>query len=607
MAEGYKSRHTGAAIDNAIDRVERVPAAENDKYLHINASGEPEWSSIVVDDAMSSSSENPVQNKVVKSYVDSLASTALQRKIVAALPVQDIEMNVVYMILKQDGEAGDFYNEYMYINNQWELIGSTQMKVDGALSLVSENPVQNKVVTAALNEKLSKAEFEELSDDLELSSERIPGGSNLGSITINEDVWNIPEVVVDDELSDVSENPVQNKVVKAAIDAHTIPIDSEISAVSENPVQNKVIKAALDLKLSKEEFEEFADEFELSATKVSGAPDLGSITVGEDSWNIPEIVVDDALSDVSENPVQNKVVKAAIDAHTIPVDSEISAVSENPVQNKVIKAALDLKLSKEEFEQFSESFTMSTERVQGGSDLGSITIGEDSWNIPNPPAITVDDEMSDVSENPVQNKVVKAALDAQKVSVDSALSASSENPVQNKVIKAALDLKANASEIDPLSLTVSTTRSSDPSALNAQSFTLDDGTTETIYNLPQEVVVDDALSASSENPVQNKVVKAALDLKANASEINAMSVVFSDSKSSASGAIELKSFTVTQGGVDTIYNLPEGGVVDSEMSSTSENPVQNKVIYAALQNVPSTTDVQSMIDTAIQGAINSNY
>ena len=410
MAEGYKSRHTGAAIDNAVGRVERVPAAENDKYLHINASGEPEWSSIVVDDAMSSSSENPVQNKVVKSYIDSLASTALQRKIVTALPVQDIETNVVYMILKQDGEAGDFYNEYMYINNQWELIGSTQMRVDSALSLVSENSVQNKVVTAALNDKLSKTEFEELSDGFKLSSERIPGGLNLGSITVNEDAWNIPEVVADNALSDVSENPVQNKVVKAA-------------------------------------------------------------------------------------------------------------------------------------------------------------------------------------------------LDAQKVTVDSDLNASSENPVQNKVIKAALDLKANAAEIDPLSLTVSTTRSDDPSALSAQSFTLDDGTTETIYNLPREIVVDATLSASSENPVQNKVITAALDSKANASEINAMS----ENKSPASSAVELKSFTVTQGGVDTIYNLPEGGIVDSEMSSTSENPVQNKVIYAALQNVPSTSDVQSMIDTAIQGAINSNY
>ena len=107
------------------------------------------------DDTMSSSSENPVQNKVVKSYIDGLASTALQRKIVTALPVQDIETNVVYMILKQDGAAGDFYNEYMYINNQWELIGSTQMKVDSALSLVSDNSMQNQVIYVAPQNMLS--------------------------------------------------------------------------------------------------------------------------------------------------------------------------------------------------------------------------------------------------------------------------------------------------------------------------------------------------------------------------------------------------------------------------------------------------------------------
>ena len=509
MAEGYKSRHTGAAIDNAVGRVERVPAAENDKYLHINASGEPEWSSIVVDDAMSSSSENPVQNKVVKSYIDGLASTALQRKIVTALPVQDIETNVVYMILKQDGEVGDFYNEYMYINNQWELIGSTQMRVDSALSLVSENSVQNKVVTAALNEKLSKTEFEELSDGFKLSSERIPGGLNLGSITVNEDAWNIPEVVADNALSDVSENPVQNKVVKAALDAQKVTVDSDLNASSENPVQNKVIKAALDLKANAAEIDPLS--LTVSTTRSNDPSAL----------NAQSFILDDGTTETIYNLPRE-----------VLVDATLNASSENSVQNKVVTAALNEKLSKTEFEELSDGFKLSSERIPGGLNLGSITVNEDAWNIPE---VVADNALSDVSENPVQNKVVKAALDAQKVTVDSDLNASSENPVQNKVITAALDSKANASEI------------------------------------------------------------------------NAMSVVFSENKSTASSAIELKSFTVTQGGVDTTYNLPESSVVDSEMSSTSENPVQNKVIYAALQNVPSTSDVQSMIDTAIQGAINRNY
>ena len=98
-----------------------------------------------------------------------------------------------------------------------------------------------------------------------------------------------------------------------------------------------------------------------------------------------------------------------------------------------------------------------------------------------------DSELSDESENAVQNKVIKGVIDtinATLVSIqeyDSALSSSSENAVQNKVIKDAID-------------TINT-------AL------------ETIQQY------DSALSASSENAVQNKVVKAAIDLKADSSAL----------------------------------------------------------------------------------------
>ena len=51
--------------------------------------------------------------------------------------------------------------------------------------------------------------------------------------------------------------------------------------------------------------------------------------------------------------------------------------------------------------------------------------------------------------------------------------------------------------------------------------------------------------------------------------------------------------------------------IDTAMSSTSTNPVQNKVITAAIQNavaeMPSTSDVQTMIDNAITGTINRGY
>ena len=88
----------------------------------------------------------------------------------------------------------------------------------------------------------------------------------------------------------------------------TVTVDSELSTTSENPVQNKVIKAALD--------------------------------------NIPSITVDDSLSTTSENPVQNKVIKAALDnIPGVTVDDSLSTTSENPVQNKVITNALADKLT----------------------------------------------------------------------------------------------------------------------------------------------------------------------------------------------------------------------------------------------------------------------
>ena len=49
---------------------------------------------------------------------------------------------------------------------------------------------------------------------------------------------------------------------------------------------------------------------------------------------------DSALSATSTNPVQSKVIKAAIDAKTFPVDTALSTTSTNAVQNKVVAAAI---------------------------------------------------------------------------------------------------------------------------------------------------------------------------------------------------------------------------------------------------------------------------
>lgn len=59
-----------------------------------------------------------------KQYVDDAIAAAghLKREVVLALPEQDIDENTMYMVLAQ---SGDHYEEYMYINGTWDMVGVT--------------------------------------------------------------------------------------------------------------------------------------------------------------------------------------------------------------------------------------------------------------------------------------------------------------------------------------------------------------------------------------------------------------------------------------------------------------------------------------------------
>lgn len=71
-----------------------------------------------------------------KEYVNTLMSGALKRLIVEALPETNIDTNTIYMVLDQSAsQQGNVYNEYLYINEAWELIGTTATS-GGGLDIV---------------------------------------------------------------------------------------------------------------------------------------------------------------------------------------------------------------------------------------------------------------------------------------------------------------------------------------------------------------------------------------------------------------------------------------------------------------------------------------
>lgn len=62
-------------------------------------------------------------NKIIKAG----GSAGLHREIVPQLPTEDIDDTAIYMVLDQTASEPDIYDEWMWIENAWEHIGSTRV------------------------------------------------------------------------------------------------------------------------------------------------------------------------------------------------------------------------------------------------------------------------------------------------------------------------------------------------------------------------------------------------------------------------------------------------------------------------------------------------
>lgn len=55
---------------------------------------------------------------------------AVKFLIVNELPTEDIQTDAIYLVPKDDPTQTDLYDEYMYVDNKWELLGEKQITVD---------------------------------------------------------------------------------------------------------------------------------------------------------------------------------------------------------------------------------------------------------------------------------------------------------------------------------------------------------------------------------------------------------------------------------------------------------------------------------------------
>jgi hypothetical protein len=149
--------------------------------------------------------------------------------------------------------------------------GGGSVIVDSSLSTTSVNPVQNRVITNAINNANSSIQTN--ADNIE---------------AIMAIIANIPSISIDTALSTTSTNAVQNKVITAAL----------------NSKQNTLVSGT-------------------NIKTVGGQSLLGSGNIA-----FPTITVDSALSSTSTNPLQNKVINSQFESVTTGMQLIMSLYNE---------------------------------------------------------------------------------------------------------------------------------------------------------------------------------------------------------------------------------------------------------------------------------------
>ena len=610
------------ALGNKVDKVDGKELSSNDftdallTKLNGIATGATK---VTVDTGISSTSANPVQNKAVY--------TALGNK-----------------VDKVDGKelSSNDFTDALLTKLNGIADGADKTTVDAELDASSANPVQNKIIYVALSNKVDKVSGKDLStndftDALLSKLEGIADGAT--------------KVIVDSSLSSTSANPVQNKAVYAALGnkvdkvdgkelssndftdalltklngiadgANKTTVDSTLSSTSTNPVQNKVVNTALGNKVDK------VDGKELSSNDFTDAllTKLNGIATGA-----TKVTVDTALSSTSANPVQNKAVYNAINDILTRVNGMIA---DAPEAYDTFKEISDfLSTHQTEYEALLAISNNKVDKVDGkelsSNDFTDALLTKLNGIADGANKTTVDSSMSSTSTNPVQNKVVNTALSnkvdkvsgmglsandftdalltklngiadgANKTTVDSTLSSTSTNPVQNKVVNTALGNKVD--KVDGKELSSNDFTDALLTKLNG------------IATGATKVTVDTALSSTSANPVQNKAVYNAINdiltrvngmiadapeaydtfkeisdfLSTHQTEYEALLAISNNKVDKVDGK-ELSSNDFTDALLTKLNGIADGAnktTVDSSMSSTSTNPVQNKVINTALGN-----------------------
>ena len=409
-------------------------------------------------------------------------------------------------------------------------IESTSITVDSALSTTSENPVQNKVVTKALQTKANASDIptkvSQLENDSKFATQTavVQGlatkadkdslTSLEGSVsTLETTVGNQDKAIVanaqaiqgkqDKLVSGTNIKTINNQSLLGSGNISiegggTVTVDSELSLTSENPVQNKVITTRVTSIESSLASKANASDI---PTKVS---QLENDSTYQTKTNLDTALADYAkTSDVnSKNTLQDTAIQNNTDAiatinQTLATKADTSAIPTKvsqltndsgfataagvsatyatkesvtaltaEVNNKANASDIPTKTSQLENDstyQTKANLDTALESYAKTSDVNSKNALQDEAIQGKQDKLVSGTNIKTINNQSILGEGNISIESGTSITVDSALSTTSENPVQNKVIttkvnslETSLGSKASQTDLDSLSSTVTT-------------------------------------------------------------------------------------------------------------------------------------------------------
>ena len=312
--------------------------------------------------------------------------------------------------------------------------------------------------------------------------------------------------------------------------------------------------------------------------------------------SIPVITVDTEMNAESTNPVQNKIITSAITNLSNSVDEKLS--NKQPKGDYALKTEIPTKvsqLSNDSNYQTAEDVNLATEGLATKSEVNS---KQDT--------LVSGTNIKTINGNSLLGSGNIEIQGGSTIAVDNSLSTTSTNPVQNKVITEALNGKASQSDI-PTKVSELTNDSDFQTA--SQVATAISG-----INVPTKVSqLENDSDFQTGTQVSNSIATATSGLATKA-ELNGKQ----DKGDYATTAqLNGKQDTLVSGtNIKTVNGeslLGEGNIliksinVDSALSTTSENPVQNKVITNKVNTIEqSITNLSGTIPTKVSDLTNDS-